>query len=245
MSPHAQDAVATHTFLFADLAGYTALTEAHGDDQAADAAADFFEHVRAVLPHCDGEEVKSMGDALMVRFASPHAAVRFAQRTIGGYGAQHRMLGVRIGMHTGTAVERGDDWFGSGVNLASRVADVARAGEVLLTEPTRAALGDGVSVRARGRQTFKNVAEPVAVYELVFGTDASRRALPIDPVCRMALEPELTQRSENYRGVEYLFCSDRCHDLFTRDPRRYIRQRSLRRWLTMPIRRRWQRRRGR
>ncbi len=64
-----------HTFLFADLAGFTALTEAHGDEEAADLAAEFFDCVRDLLPDYGGEEVKTIGDAVMVRCDRPDAAV--------------------------------------------------------------------------------------------------------------------------------------------------------------------------
>src|SRR5436190_834554 len=72
------------TFLFADIAGFTALTEAHGDEQAATLAADFSDAVKAELPACDGAHIKSIGDALMLRIPDPVelvAAVRIAQAT--------------------------------------------------------------------------------------------------------------------------------------------------------------------
>src|SRR3954451_22412738 len=92
------------TFLLADLAGFTALTEAHGDEEAAEVAAEFFDVVRGLLPSYDGEEVKSMGDAVLVRLPEAGAAVRLAARLLGDYGARHRALGIRVGIHTGTAV---------------------------------------------------------------------------------------------------------------------------------------------
>jgi adenylate cyclase len=159
-----QDADA-HTFVFADLAGYTALTEAHGDDHAADEAAEFCEAVRGLLPDHGAEEVKAIGDAVLLRASDPAQAAGLAERIVCGYGARHRGLGVRVGLHTGTAVRRGDDWFGSAVNVASRVADAARAGEVLCTEATRDAIGPAAPVRDRGQWTFKNLANPVTVYE--------------------------------------------------------------------------------
>jgi class 3 adenylate cyclase len=148
-----------HTFLFADLAGYTALTEVHGDAQAAEAAAEFFEDVRLLLAEYRAEEVKAIGDALMLRTATALDATQLAERIVCGRGWRHRALGVRLGMHTGTAVRQGDDWFGSAVNIASRVADAAHAGEVLLTEDTRQALGDSIAVRPRGQKRFKNLAK--------------------------------------------------------------------------------------
>lgn len=222
------DPAHVHTFLFADLAGYTALTEAHGDEAAADAAAEFCDSVRSLLSEYEAEEVKAIGDALMVRVREAGAAARLAERIVCDYGARHRGLGIGVGMHTGTAVRRGDDWFGSAVNLASRVADVARAGEVLLTQPTRDELGDAAAVRRRGPRRFKNVAQPIMLFELRLSGRELVAALPIDPVCRMAVDSGLAERHAVYRGVEYHFCSDRCADAFAAHPGQYARRRSTR-----------------
>jgi adenylate cyclase len=210
----------SHTFVFADLAGYTALTEAHGDEHAADAAADFCAAVRGLLDQHGAEEIKVIGDAMLLRVSEPDAAVRLAARVVSGYGARHRTLGVRVGVHTGTAVQRDGDWFGSAVNLASRVADLARSGDILLTAATRRCLASGVAVRELGPRTFKNVAEPVVVYALVPEHDSAR--LPVDPVCRMAVDPSRAAARRLFGDVEYLLCSPECASAFAADPGRYV-----------------------
>jgi adenylate cyclase len=129
------------------------------------------------------------------------------------------MLGVRVGIHTGSAVRRGDDWFGSAVNLAARVADTARAGEVLVTEPTRQELGRGVRLCPRGRQRFKNVAQWLNVYALVL--DNPPPALPIDPVCHMAVDPARAFAHEVVDGIDYFLCSAACASAFAADPSAY------------------------
>jgi adenylate cyclase len=213
--------VGTQTFVFADLAGYTALTEAHGDEHAADAAAEFCEAVRTLLPEHGAEEVKAIGDALLLRASDAARAAGLAERIVCGYGWRHRGLGIRIGMHTGTAVRRGKDWFGSAVNVASRVADAARAGEVLCTEATREAIGPAVPVRDRGRRRLKNLPKPVTLYEVLV-TREERTELPIDPVCRMAIDPARAAARREHGGVEYLFCSDRCALAFDENPADYV-----------------------
>jgi adenylate cyclase len=211
----------TQTFVFADLAGYTALTEAHGDEEAADAAAEFCEAVRRLLPEHDAEEVKAIGDALLLRASEASKAAGLAERIVCGYGSRHRGLGVRVGMHTGTAVRRGSDWFGSAVNVASRVADAARPGEVLCTEATREAIGPAVSVRDRGQRRFKNLSKPLALYELVV-MSGPQPQLEVDPVCRMAIDPARAAARRLHEGVEYLFCSDRCALAFDGEPAAYL-----------------------
>jgi class 3 adenylate cyclase/YHS domain-containing protein len=212
------------TFLFADLAGFTALTEAHGDEFAADAATEFYAGVHRLLPEYRGEVVKRIGDAVMVRVAQPTAAVRLAVRIIDEVGRRHGALGIRIGVHTGGAVNRDGDWFGAAVNLASRVAGAAEPGEVLMTAATRTAIADGLpeyEIRARGSHTFKNVAEPTSVFALTLAAQPSALGLPVDPVCRMAIDPAATAVRRVYRDVEYHFCSRECATVFDQHPARY------------------------
>lgn len=201
----------THTFVVADLAGYTALTEAHGDDRAAEAAANFCQSVRALLRAHGAHEVKTMGDGILLHVDDPEEAVTLAERIVTGYGARHLTLGVRAGVHTGSAVRRGDDWFGNAVNLTARVSELARAGDVLITETTARHLSR-VALRARGPQTFRHVAHPLDVYAVVL--DDPPPALPIDPICHMAVDPEQAFTRQVVDGVEYFLCSPECAEAF-------------------------------
>lgn len=82
-------ALSEQTFIFADISGFTALTEVHGDEHAADLAAAFFEDARALLPAHGAQEVKTMGDAMMIRCDSPQAAIGLALRLVREVGARH------------------------------------------------------------------------------------------------------------------------------------------------------------
>src|SRR5918996_1030069 len=162
-----------HTFLFADLAGFTAMTEVHGDEVAADAVSDFGRGVAELLPEFDAEQIKSIGDAVMVRVPEASAAIDLAVRLIGEVGTRHGSLAVRVGVHTGPAVQRDGAWVGAAVNLAARVAAVAERGEVLMTDATREAAGEALSayeIEQRPSQTFKNILEPVAVHALTLAS---------------------------------------------------------------------------
>jgi class 3 adenylate cyclase len=116
------------TFLFADLSGFTALTEAHGDEQAVDLVDGFCVAVRQLLAAHHAHEVKTIGDALMLRTGDTAAAIRLGLCIVHDVGARHGFPLVRVGMHTGPAVERGGDWFGATVNLAARVSAAAAGG---------------------------------------------------------------------------------------------------------------------
>src|SRR6187200_791799 len=130
------------TFMFADIAGFTALTEAHGDEEAADLVADFCGAVKSELPSYGGAHLKTIGDALMLRVPDPAQAIQLGLRITHELMSTHGAPAVRVGLHHGTAVERDGDYFGAAVNLAARVSAVAVGGEVLLTGATAALAPD-------------------------------------------------------------------------------------------------------
>lgn len=75
-----------HTFVFLDLAGFTAMTEAHGDEHAADVAEVFIDGVRALLESHEACEVKTMGDAVMAHSRSADRALCLAECAVGELG---------------------------------------------------------------------------------------------------------------------------------------------------------------
>ena len=218
-----------HTFLFADLAGFTALTEAHGDEEAVDLVQEFCAFLRGLLSDHAGEEVKTIGDAMMIRVVDPGEAVELALRIVDELGARPRFPVVRVGMHTGPAIEREGDWFGATVNLAARISAAAGGGEVLLSEATLKAAGplERVELSRHGFATFKNVREPVALYRAV-RSGRQDRELPIDPVCRMALDADQAAGQLQHDGRVFFFCSLDCARQFAADPGHYAPSREAR-----------------
>jgi adenylate cyclase len=216
--------VEEQTFFFADLAGFTALTEAMGDESAAELASEFCTDVAGLASDYEAEEIKRIGDAVLLRGADPAQAVRLALRIALDVGGRHGFLNVRVGMHTGLAVERDGDWFGSTVNLAARISAEAASGEVLRTEATRTAAGDieGVELQECGRRSFKNVTEPPLLYAAVREGERTTAGLPVDPVCRMAVDPEHSAGTLRHEGVAYHFCSLDCARRFAATPARYM-----------------------
>ena len=221
MAPATTDTESS-TFVFADLAGFTALTEAHGDEEAIEIAVQFVDRVRGLLSEYRAEEVKTIGDELMIRVGDPVNAVHLGMRIVDEL-AFHRSPPVRVGMHSGPATQRDGDWFGATVNLASRVVDAAKPGEVLLTSETLRELDarDGIAIEERGSRYFKHIVEPVPVFEARTEGGVAKR-LEIDPVCRMAVDPARAAARRRRLGLEYFFCSDECARAFAREPRQYI-----------------------
>lgn len=215
----------TQTFLFADLAGYTALTEAHGDERAAELAGDFFGCVRTLLDERAAAEVKTLGDAVMIRAESAGDAIALGIAIVDAVDAWDWFPTVRVGMSTGDAVEQDGDWFGSAVNLAARIAGVAGGGEVLLSEATRKAAGavEGVGFQRHGEVRLRNVTEPMLLYRAVRLGAEERELLPVDPVCRMTVAADASVGQLMHEGTEYHFCSLDCAAEFARDPAAHAR----------------------
>ena len=153
-----------HTFLFMDLVGFTVLTAEQGDDNAAEVALSLYAHVRRLLPEHRGEEIKTIGDAMMIRCQDPLQAVELGLRISEQISDQPEFPPVRVAVHTGSAVRRDRDWYGSAVNVAARLCSAAGGGEVLVSDTTRAAAGapGHVDFGARQLHWLKNVPEPVA-----------------------------------------------------------------------------------
>jgi adenylate cyclase len=213
----------SHTFLFADLAGFTALTEAHGDQEAAELAADYCEHIRGLLQDHEAEEVKTIGDAMMIRGRDPGEAIRLGLEIVETIGARPQFPIVRVGMHTGAAVEQGGDWFGAAVNLAARISAEAGGDEILISAETYEAAGEieGVEFQHHGEKRFKNVADPVVIYRAI-DKSSERGEQPIDPVCRMSVELGQAAGSLTHAGRDYHFCSLECVRAFANDPEQYV-----------------------
>ena len=217
--------MASATFVFADIAGFTALTESHGDEEAAALVADFTSAVRAELAGCGGTHVKGIGDAVMLSVPEPSDAIQLGLRITHELMRGHGSPAVRVGLHHGTAVERDGDYFGAAVNLAARVSAEASAGEVLLTGTTAALAPDldGVLYEPRGRRTLRNVREPVELFAAVRVGASRQDALPCDPVCRMAVDPDQAAGRLVYEDTAYFFCTLACAGQFARHPERYVR----------------------
>jgi len=124
----------THTFLFADLVGFTALAELEGDDRALEVALALQRRVRGLLEEHSAEQVKTIGDGLMLRCSEPRAAIMLALRLVDEIAGENGFPPVRVGIHTGPALANDGDWYGRTVNVAARLCAVAPGGEVMVSE---------------------------------------------------------------------------------------------------------------
>ncbi len=156
----------THTFLFADLVGFTALAELEGDDRAVEVAVGLQRRVRGMLEEHSAEQVKAIGDGLMLRCSEPEAAIMLGLRLVEELDAENGFPPVRVGIHTGPAIANEGDWYGRTVNVAARLCSAAPGGEVMVSEATRDAAGkvDSLDWGQRELHWLRNVSEPVGTY---------------------------------------------------------------------------------
>jgi adenylate cyclase len=151
--------------VFADLTGYTRLTEEAGDEAAADVALAFTQLVGEVASAHAGTIVKLLGDGVLLYFADPANAVRASLDLVERAPAQG-LPHAHIGIDAGPMLYDQGDYFGRTVNLASRIAAVAEAGRVLVGQSVVDAVGlDGFAFSGAGRFELKGVAEPVVLHE--------------------------------------------------------------------------------
>jgi adenylate cyclase len=145
---------------FADLAGYTRLTEEEGEEQALDAVERFVESVEHTLPD-DARIIKTIGDEVMIVGSDPAALTDWAV----GFQALHAERPLpRIGIHYGETLYRDGDYYGREVNLASRVAARAAGGEVLVTQPVIANAGAHLEFEPIGEVRLKGFYRPTELF---------------------------------------------------------------------------------
>jgi adenylate cyclase len=146
--------------VFADLAGYTRLTEEEGELQAVDAVERFVEAVEVTLPD-EARIIKTIGDEVMVVGSDPAALTDWA---VGFQRLQSERPLPRIGIHYGVALYRDGDYYGRDVNIASRVAARSAGGEVLVTRPVVEHAGSHLEFDRIAEVRLKGFREPTEIF---------------------------------------------------------------------------------
>ncbi|MBT3996400.1 MAG: DUF4242 domain-containing protein [Chloroflexi bacterium] len=160
---------AMKTIMFTDLVGYTSMMSRLGDDRAFKLLREHNTVVRDALTRFGGREVKHTGDGVMASFDVADQAVKAAIQIRSGIPAiavdeTDERLSIRIGLTSGEPLEEHGDLFGSVVNLASRLCDLAESGEILVSEDCQNELQDkSLQLESIGSVTIRGFAEPVTV----------------------------------------------------------------------------------
>src|SRR3954453_16327331 len=149
-------------FCFVDLTGFTRYTEEEGDEEAFDLVERFVETVEATLP-AEALIVKTIGDEVMIVSPDPVSLTEWA---VGFQSFFQDGPQPRVGIHTGAAVYRDGDYFGTDVNLPHRVVVRALGGEVMVTRPVVDAIGRSryLEFDPIGGVELKGFPEPVELF---------------------------------------------------------------------------------
>jgi adenylate cyclase len=151
---------------FLDLTGYTALTEERGDEASADLADRLATLVNQAAQSHGGHPVKWLGDGVMFHFAEPSGAVLTALDLVERTPATVDVR-ARVGVNAGRVIFRDGDYFGRTVNVAARIADYARPGEVLVSDEVKERWsGDRVRFDSIGPVALKGLREELVLYSV-------------------------------------------------------------------------------
>ncbi|MFN2557708.1 MAG: adenylate/guanylate cyclase domain-containing protein, partial [Nitriliruptorales bacterium] len=206
--------VVERTFLFTDVEGSSRLWESDPDGMG-EALARHFQVLGEEISAHDGTVVKDTGDGVFAVFTTARAAVAAAvsaQRAladttaVGGGGS----LRVRMGLHSGRAVQEDGDFHGTAVNRGARVMGIAHGGQVVVSEATHALACDdppaGVTFVALGEQRLKDLSRPELVYQVVHPDLPSEfpppRSLEVFPHNLPAQLSSFVGRADELRAIE-------------------------------------------
>ncbi len=207
---------AVATVAFVDLAGFSAIADVYGDASAIAVLGRFEALVREALGGL-GQPIKWIGDEAMFGFPDPATALQVLGRLLPACRAEPRIPLTRTGLNHGPVLRRANDLFGSTVNVAARIAALAKPGQLLATQPVAdVAAASGIVVHDIGKVALRSIAGRMALHaiELAPAFDPAW----IDPVCKMHA-PFSAYRRAPPTGP--WFCSVRCADAYRRSPETY------------------------
>jgi adenylate cyclase len=158
--------------VFADLSGYTRLTEESGDEEAARVSLKLAELVNEIASRHRGAVVKMLGDGVHFHFKDPHDAV-MASLEIVEHVEPAGLPPAHIGVNAGPMIYDEGDYFGRTVNIAARIASQAGTGQVLVGEDVlRHITPSGFRLVEVGACELKGIAKPLMLYEAIHDGDA-------------------------------------------------------------------------
>jgi class 3 adenylate cyclase len=177
--------------LFSDISGSTALYRSVGDAVAERLIGETVAGMKDVTQRFDGHVLKTIGDAVMCRFESSGAAIRAAidmqRQSSATPVANGKRLRLRIGFAFGTVIEREGDVFGDVVNIAARLSEMARAGQILSNDATIATVDDPdlrAATRLYDRTPVKGIEEDINVVQVIWERRNQTTLVPVMDVAK-------------------------------------------------------------
>ena len=170
--------------MFTDMVGYSALSQ-RDEKLAQELLEEHRQLLREILPRFHGTEIKTIGDAFMVEFNSALEAAQCAieiQRALAKRNADapaERQIEIRIGIHIGDVVHRGGDVYGDGVNIASRIEQLANAGGICVSMDVERQIRNALEARFEklAPTELKNISVPMDLFRIALPWE--RRGTPV------------------------------------------------------------------
>jgi class 3 adenylate cyclase len=162
----------TVTILFSDIEDWTPIA-AQGDEPAFEVLQEHNRIIHQTLTVYGGLEVKNYGDGFMIAFPSAKKAVLYSleiQRAFNEFNqGRERSLRVRIGINSGEPIQHAEDYIGHAVNLAARIQNEARGGQIIISEVVKNLAGPiyGVQYIDRGLFKLQGIEEKQRLYEVL------------------------------------------------------------------------------
>jgi len=206
-------------FAFVDLSGFTALTEAEGDERAVGVLTAFRGLLRDICSRRGVRVAKWLGDGAMLVGVEPTpllAAVLEIHRAVG---TARLPTALRCGVSAGEVILlEGDDYIGHAVNVAARLCEMASGDRVLVTSSLVDDLPRWSTVFGNEEAAIRGLERPVSVSQVGFVPLSP--PISIDPICGIPLTAAVAEESARDRlGQEVWFCSESCRDTWERRPR--------------------------
>lgn len=205
--------------LMADLTGYTAMTDVHGSESAAKIVRKYMEIVDKAT-HGTAKVMQRIGDQVVVIADEAYDLLQTSKNLNTLTREEHHFLSVHAGLHFGKILIESNNLFGSTINVASRIMNIACSGQILcsLSFLDRLPENSQKSFTSIGTHRLKNLFTDIELFELIHQC----RDVYIDPVCHMHIDPEKQSYTAEYCGSVYHFCSEHCKSLFLTMPDQFL-----------------------
>lgn len=206
--------------LIADLTGYTAMTDVHGGVSAAKMVSKYMKIVGLAV-HGKTKVVQRIGDQVVMIAKDPSDLLTTAKQLNALIIEEHHFLSIHAGLHYGTIIVENGNLFGSTINIAARIMNLASSRQILCSSffQRRLSANEQKLFKSIGVHKLKNVMSDIELFELV---DTTMNPFKIDPVCHMHVASNKQSLTLEYQGITYHFCSDHCMSLFRAAPERFI-----------------------
>jgi len=200
--------------MFTDMVGYSALSQ-RDDKLALELLEEHRQLLREIFPRFNGTEIKTIGDAFLIEFQSALEAAQCAieiQRTLAKRNhdvTAERRIELKIGIHIGDVVHRGGDVYGDGVNIASRIEQLAGAGGICVSMDVERQIRNALETRFEklAPTELKNISVPMDLFRIVLPWEQGAKAdggVKFGPVALTRLAMAYAWLGENDAAIERL-----------------------------------------